>query len=78
MTISQEMTQTQKGGRAAQVPLAFSALMTFSTPKAMVNVLPYYEMSWVYSITTVSSTCACTHTHTHTHTQGPELEQGCF
>lgn len=61
--ISQEMTQIRRGG----VPLAFSALMTFKSPKAVVNVLPYYEMSWVHSIITVSFTCACTHAHTQGH-----------
>ena len=43
-------------------------------PKAVVNVLPYYEMSWVQSITAVSSTVACTHAHTHWDTgAGKEL-----
>lgn len=36
-------------------------------PKAVVSALPYYEMSWVYSITTVSPTHACTHAHTQGH-----------
>lgn len=58
------MTQIQRGGRPS---LASSALLTFKSPKAVVNVLPYCELSWVHSIITVSSTCACTHAHT----QGP-------
>lgn len=39
--------------------LAFSALMTSGSPEAVVNVLCYYEMFWVYvyTITTVSSAC---------------------
>lgn len=64
--MSQEMTQMQRGGGLLSA-LAFSALMTFKSPKAVVNVLTYYEMSWVHSIITVLFTCACTHAHIQGH-----------
>lgn len=37
--------------------------MTFGSPRGGVNVLPYYEIDRVHSITTVSSTYAYVHAH---------------
>lgn len=58
--ISQEMTQIQSGG----VPLAFPALMTFKSPKAVVNVLPIMKCPGCIA----SSLChSLVPAHTHTH-----------
>lgn len=62
--ISQEMTHFTEEGCPNTLGF-FLSLVTFGSPRAVVNVLPCYKMSWVHTIITMSSTCASGHVYTH-------------